>query len=90
MAQHPATQPTIKYKIPFYHRNKMICYINPLKKSGVELTFIKGQLLSDPHKILQFKNRKQIAGIEIQSIEDIIKKEVDEMINIAILKDEEN
>ncbi len=66
---HHNLSPTMKYKIPFYEGNKWICYLNPIKKGGVELAFIKGNLLSNNHGLLLAKNRKQVRGFEIYSIE---------------------
>lgn len=68
---------TIRYKIPFYDAGSWICYLNPVKKSGIELVFIHGVELSRKYKFLDIRKRKTVAGItyrhsEYINVEDII------------------
>ena len=58
----------IRYKIIFYDYKSWLCYINPLKQGGVELCFIKGQVLQIHRDLLKAKNRKMIAGITIDDL----------------------
>lgn len=60
-----------RYKLPFYYGRSWICYLNPVKKGGVELAFIRGNELSNPHGILELRGRKQIAGIIYRQSADI-------------------
>lgn len=80
--QHHNLSPTMKYKIPFYEGNKWICYLNPIKKGGVELAFINGNQLSNDRCLLLAKNRKQVRCFEIYSIESC----PDEAIETTILE----
>lgn len=66
---HHGLSPVLKHKIPFYEGQKWICYLNPIKNDGVELAFIRGNELSNRHGLLTDKNRKQVMGIEISSVE---------------------
>jgi hypothetical protein len=52
-----------RYKLPFYYGRSWICYLNPVKNDAVELAFTRGNELSNAHRILDFRDRKQIAGI---------------------------
>lgn len=63
--------PKIRYKIPFYDSKSWICYLNPQKDNSVELAFIRGKELSNEQGLLQSKDRKQIMGIHLSSLESI-------------------
>lgn len=84
----PEVEDKIRYKVPFYYRKTWICYLNPLKAGGVELAFIRANELSNESGILDFKNRKQIAGITINKVEDIPMESLSELIMEALLLDE--
>ena len=81
-------QSKIRYRIPFYDRLSWICYLNPIKNSGVELAFIRGNELSNNHEILNFKERKQVAGISIYNLRELDLNKLRETIHEAILLDE--
>jgi len=78
----------IRCKIPFYDKRSWICYLNPTTGRKVELAFIRGNELSNEHGILNFKDRKQIAGIEFENLENIPFQAINEIIQEAILLDE--
>ena len=84
----PEITSKIRYRIPFYDYKSWICYINPLKKGGVELCFIKGQELSAYPEYLHSKGRKMIAGIEIKTIEKAAEERVMECFTEALFLDE--
>ncbi|MEM9339914.1 MAG: DUF1801 domain-containing protein [Bacteroidota bacterium] len=75
----------IRYNIPFYYHRKPICYLNPIKKEGVELVFSKGALLSNIQGLLEVKNRKYVAGISCYQLEEIPLIVIDEIVQEAIL-----
>lgn len=60
-----------RYKLPFYYGRSWICYLNPIKKEGIELAFTRGNELSNPHGILEHRSRKQIAGIICMDIKNL-------------------
>lgn len=72
----------LRYGIPFYDQYRWLCYINPLKKGGIELCFIHGRWMDDLHDVLQAADRKQIKGITIKKLDDI-----DEHILLDVLDD---
>ena len=78
----------MRYGIPFYDRNKWICYLNPIKNSGIELAFVHGHILSNTQGILLGKGRKQVAGIDIYALSEIPVDALDEVLHEAILVDE--
>lgn len=78
----------IRYRIPFYYGKSWICYLNPVKRNGVELAFIRGNELSNVEGTLDAKNRKQVAGITFYQLSDIAVEAVNEIIHEAILLDE--
>lgn len=78
----------MNYEIPMYYRKSWVCYLNPIKKDGVELAFLKGHRLSNEQGVLSMKNRKLVAGIEFFDVNDIPIKEIDEIIQEAIILDD--
>lgn len=79
----------ISYNVPFYCRKSWICYLNPLKKTGgVELAFTRGNELSNEQGLLDFKGRKQIAGIDLHDLSDIPEQQIHEILNESILLDD--
>ena len=62
--------------------------MNPIKKNGIELAFVKGYLLSDEQKMLNLKKRKYVAGIDLYDVSEIREKAIDEMIQEALILDE--
>ena len=80
--------PKIRYNIPFYYRKSWICYINPLKNNGVELAFLKGHLLSNEHGLLDQKDRKIVSGISYFQVSDILDKDLNPIVQEAIILDE--
>ena len=67
----PSIELKKKFSIPFYYRFSWIAYLNPIAKNGIELCFISGNELSNHDGRLDFKKRKQIAGISIYQPSDI-------------------
>ncbi len=60
-----------RYRLPFYYGRSWICYLNPLKTGGFELAFTRGNELRDFSGLLNFRGRKQIAGMVIRKPGDI-------------------
>lgn len=59
----------INYKIPFYYQKSWICYIKPVKNSGIELCFTKANILRNEQGLLEKKGRKYVAGITMFAID---------------------
>lgn len=85
----PGVTHKLRYNIPFYHRKSWICYMNPIKKEGIELAFLRGNELSNEQGILNLKGRKQVAGIEIFAPKDIPLTAINEILQEALLLDEQ-
>ena len=88
LLSQPGVTARIRYKIPFYDRISWICYLNPLKKGGIELAFVRGDELSNAQGILDFKGRKQVCGIELHSLAEIPEETLYEVIQEALMVDE--
>ncbi len=86
--EHHGLEIKMNYEIPMYYRKSWVCYLNPIKKDGVELAFIKGHRLSNEQGILSMKNRKLVAGIELFDVNAIPTKAIDEIIQEAIILDD--
>ena len=81
---HPAIHSKLRYNIPFYYLHSWFCYINPLKTGGVEWCFIHGKKLDDPGGLLNSKERKMIAGIEITHRDEAFHENVMSILYSAI------
>lgn len=84
---HPGIHCKIRYKIPFYDVHSWICYLNPLKKGGVELCFIHGQQLKDPYGRLDTKGRKMISGVTINVLDNQLLESIIYYLNEAVTWD---
>jgi len=79
--------PKIQWGIPTYYHRNLICYLNPIKKDGIELAFFRGNKLSNQQGLLSHKGRKLVAGIDIYGLEKIKLVLIDQIINEAIILD---
>ena len=84
----PGVTCKMRFKIPFFYRNSWICYMNPLRKGGVEFVFLKGQQLADPAGLLDAKDRKMVSGITIENAQKIPHEALMELVQEALLLDE--
>jgi hypothetical protein len=78
-----------RYKIPFYYRRSWVCYLNPIKKGGVEIVFIYGNKLSNGAGLLSGEGRKQVMGVIYRNLAAIEEESLRETIHEALLLDEE-
>ncbi len=88
LLQHPSMTSRLRYKIPFYDVLSWICYLNPLKKGGLELVFLHGQKISSHGEYLQSRGRKMVSGIIFLNVSDINETILGEIIQEAIIIDE--
>lgn len=77
----------IRYGIPFYDGKSWICYLNPLQEPAIEVAFTRGNELINHHDILDFKGRKQVAGLEINKLDLSVIEIVEMLIQDAIALD---
>ena len=78
----------ISYGIPMYYRKTWVCYLNPIKKNGIELAFTKGHLLSNEQGILNRKKRKMVSGIDLYDVSELPEEAIREIIQEAIILDD--
>ena len=78
----------LRYKIPFYYRKSWVCYLNPGKKAGVELSFTRGNELSNAQGLLESKGRKQVFSITLMELSEIPWATLNEVVQEALLLDE--
>ncbi len=88
MMDQPGIRSRISFKLPFYYRKNWICYMNPLKKGGIEFVFTRGKELSNARGILESRGRKEVSGIRLKTLDDIPLESLREVIQEAILLDE--
>ena len=86
---YPQIELTMKYEIPFFVGNHWICYLNPIKKGGVELCFTRGNELSNEQGLLSSRGRKQVFGVVYHQLRDIDEEVLLEVLTEALVLDEE-
>lgn len=84
----PGMECKMRFKIPFFYRRKWIAYMNPQKKGGIELVFIKGQLMGDAHGLLETRGRKMVSGVIIEKWTRNLEEPVNELLQEALILDE--
>jgi hypothetical protein len=89
LLEQPGVTAKIRYKIPFYYRKSWVCYLNPVKNNGIELAFLRGNELSNEQQLLDFRGRKQVSGIIFYKLSEVPEEAVMEIIQEALLLDEE-
>ena len=87
-SEMPGIEVKKRFKIPFYYRHSWVCYLNPIKKDGVELCFLKGLEMSNHDGKLQSKGRKMVAGISIYSASEIGQDSILDHFNEALILEE--
>lgn len=78
----------ISYGIPMYRRKSWVCYLNPIKKNGVEMAFTRGFRLSNEQGILNRKGRKLVAGIDLYDVSLIPMEAINQIVQEALLLDD--
>ena len=81
-------QSKIRYRVPFYYGKSWICYINPQKKGGVELVFLRGNEMANENGLLDARGRSQVMGVFIHNLKDIPQEAIQETLMEAIILDE--
>ena len=76
--------PKIKYGIPFYFGNKWVCYLNPLKTGGVDLTFLRGVKMQGFDDVLEQRGRKMVKSLPIFDLESLDIKLIEELLSMAL------
>lgn len=77
----------IKWKVPTYFGKTWVFYLNPDKKKGIHLCFMRGRELANTSGILNFKGRKMVLSYHVTTIEDIPYEALIESIEEAVLLD---
>ena len=72
----------MRYKVPFYDHNTWICYLNPIKKTHVELCFLYAKTIVEHYPVLDMRGRKMVAGLMLDPEEDIPAKLILSLIHI--------
>jgi uncharacterized protein len=83
----PGIEERLSFKIPFYHYFGMFCYINPVP-GGIDLGFCRGKDLINEFPQLQLKDRAMVATLLVQSVKDIERLKIREVIAAAAIWNE--
>jgi hypothetical protein len=84
----------ISYGVPYYFRHRRVCCIWPASAKagpprGVFLGFCRGNLLSNEQGIIEMGNRKRFGLIRYFGVSEIKEEPILEIIQEAIMVDEE-
>ena len=82
----PHIQEDLKWKIPFYSYQGLLCYLNP-QPGCVALGFCRGALLSNQQGLLQ-GDGKEVRLLKINCKTPILKEEIRELLQEAMLLNE--
>lgn len=72
----------MKFGVPFYSRQGMVCYMN-INKSGVTIGFICGTQMSDTFGLFSGKSTKLVRHIALPNV-DFIRENHDKITNYVI------
>lgn len=89
LASFPGVVSKLRFQIPFYDRNRWLCYFSPVANGGIELNFCQANRLSNEQGLLDFRGRTQVAGIVFFQKSDLPEEALLEIIQEAILVDDE-
>jgi hypothetical protein len=91
----------LSYGVPYFFHQRAICFLWPISKQPknyplpapgrekVTLGFCYGNLLSNDQGLLQLENRKQVSVIKLYSPRDIQEQKFREIIQEAIMIDDQ-
>lgn len=75
--------------VPFYKRNRLICFIWPNPPKGVTLGFQYGNLMSNEDGALLSEGRKQVYVLYIKASKDIDENQIRALLYEASMIDDE-
>lgn len=78
----------LKWKVPTYFGVTWTFYLNPDKKGGIHLCFMRGRELSNIGGILKSEGRKMVTSFNIKNLENIPYELLIQNIEEAILLDQ--
>lgn len=84
----PGVTAKLRYRIPFYDRHHWFCYLNPLQTGGVELAFTRANEFPLSQDLLDFRGRKQVAGVVFHHPRDIDSELLHVLVMEALALDE--
>ncbi len=95
----PQLREKISFGVPYFYHNRQVCFVWPascipcgMQKSDklmVTLGFCYGNLLSNEQGLLVADNRKQVYVVPIHSMNEIDERSIIELVQEAILVDDE-
>lgn len=87
LTTYPELTPVIHFNTPFYTANRWLCYVSLQKKGGIELCFVHANKFENHLEYLDFKKRKQVAGITYKNTGEINEEIIDILMQEALTVD---
>jgi hypothetical protein len=88
ISSYPNIQSKVMFSTPFYTRHRWMIYSSKQKNGSIELCFVNARWFSQHLELLDFKKRKQVAGIAYSTVEEVDEQVLDLLIQEAIATDD--
>lgn len=88
LSTYPGIVSKIHFNTPFYTKYRWLAYVSSQKGGGVELCFVQANQFQHHVELLDFKKRKQVAGILYWNVDDIDAEIIDLLMQEALMVDE--
>ena len=70
LAADPEMTEQLHFSTPFFSCRGWLCYLHLPEDGSLEVNFVKGNRLEDPHSLLEARNRKVVRGLVYRKAED--------------------
>lgn len=88
ISTYPGVNAVIHFTTPFYTRKRWMIYLSKRKDGSVEVCFVQARWFIHQKEALDFKKRKQVAGITFHFADQINYNLLHELITEALRVDE--
>lgn len=79
----PGTEEALKWRVPYFSNNGLLCFLNVLAVGTPELGFAEGNNLHDPHGLLS-RPGKTISHVVVKDLETLNFDHLTELLNAAV------
>lgn len=88
IASYPDVKSKVMFSTPFYTRHRWMIYSSKQKDGSIELCFVNAISFQHHLELLDFKKRKQVAGINYRTVSDVDEEVLDLLIQEALATDD--
>jgi hypothetical protein len=88
ISSYPNIQSKVMFTTPFYTRHRWMIYLSKQKDRSIEVCFVNARWFAKHLEWLDFKKRKQVAGITYHQVGDVDEEILDMLIQEALSTDD--